>query len=181
MTARMIGRSAVAAVAIAALAFALATSDVSAQPREDLSAVCFEISKTPISPRQLHLLLAVDVPTRTLGGIAKVRGGSKVPQETTSLVAGDFANITISGPAHVVVVLSGRAAEGTPMVVPSPPPGRRGQGVPYPAPDAATLEIRMVLDPRWRTGNANVKLRAEDGAWYTITDAPVRAVKCPVF
>lgn len=166
---------------IVAAAVVAAAPPASAQPREDLSAVCFEISKTPLSPRQLHLLLAVDVPTRTLGGLARLRGGSKPSQETANLVVGDFSNVTISGPAHVVVVLSGRAAEGAPMIVPSPPPGRRGHGIPYPAPDAATLEIRMVLDPRWRAGNATVKLRAEDGAWHTITDAPVRAVKCPVF
>ena len=166
---------------MAMAAVVAAAPDASAQPREDFSAVCFEISRTPLSSRQLHLLLAVDVPTRALGGLAKLRGGSKPSQETTSVVVGDFSNITISGPAHVLVVLSGSAPEGVPMVVPSPPPGRKGQGIPYPAPDAATLEVRMVLDPRWRTGNANVKLRGEDGAWHAIADAPVRAVKCPVF
>lgn len=166
---------------MAMAAVVAAAPDASAQPREDFLAACFEISKTPLSSRQLHLLLAIDVPTRALGGLAKLRGGSKPSQETTSVVVGDFSNITISGPAHVVVVLSGSAADGVPMVVPSPSPGRKGQGIPYPAPDAATLEVRMVLDPRWRTGNANVKLRAEDGTWHAIADAPVRAVKCPVF
>ena len=168
--------------AMASMAFFAAAPGASAQPREDLSAVCFEISKTPISPRQLHIVLAVDVPTRTLGGLAKLRGGSKQPQETIGAVVGDFSNITISGPAHVVVVLNGHAAgDGPAAVPPARPPGQRGYGTPHPMPDAATLEIRMVLDPRWRSGNANVKLRGDDGAWHTATDAPVRAVKCPVF
>lgn len=151
----------------AALVAATAAAPAQAQDAVGLFIGCFQVGGNMAGAATVNLHLGFNAPTQAVSGLAQVTQAVNPPLNMASNVDGAYSVMTVMpNNTHIQVRLTG-----TPPVY-FPPGTGIGPVIP------SNLDMVMVLNKDWKTGDAQYQYRSGLGDWVKVDSAPVKQVAC---